>query len=60
MFLALSNWWVVGCGKVGMDVPVKSLAARMTHFAVGGRLSKPFVSLYVLRCASTIEQRDLT
>ena len=39
---------MVGGGKVGMEVPVVALAAKMTRWAVGGRRSHPFVYFFVL------------
>ena len=41
---------MVGGGEVGMEVPVVALAARMTCWAVGGRLSHLLVSLSYHHC----------
>ena len=45
---------MVGGGKVGIEVPVVALAARMTWWAVGGRRSNPFVSFSALCWAATL------
>ena len=39
-----------------MEVPLVSLAARMTRWAVGGRRYHPFVSFYTLRWAATMRR----
>ena len=44
-----------GC-EVGIEVLLVALSARMTHWAIGGRRSHPFVSFSASRCAATTEQ----
>ena len=44
-------------GKVGMEVPLVVLVARMTRWAVGGRQSNPLVSFSASRWAATTGQR---
>ena len=49
----------MGDGKVGMDVPLEEIAARMNSWSIGGRQYQTLISLSASQCATTIGWRAL-